>query len=99
MIETGIKSLIDKFRKILHARMRGQTEQARTLFNGFNIEDFPIIPEFRMSHENRLQEMQENCLLIGQSAVFQRHGGTRRAYHRNTKQDADHYTSHGGRIR
>jgi hypothetical protein len=50
MIKTGIKSLIDKFRKILVARMRGQTEQARTLFNGINIEDFPIIPEFRMSH-------------------------------------------------
>ncbi len=50
MTEVDIQSLIAKFRQILNARMRGHKAEARTLFDGINIEDFPIIPKFVMSH-------------------------------------------------
>ena len=50
MTQTDIQALIDKFRQILTARMRGHKAEARTLFDGINIEDFPPMWEFVMSH-------------------------------------------------
>jgi hypothetical protein len=50
MTETDTQALINKFRQILTARMRGNKEEARTLFDGINIEDFPVMPKFVMSH-------------------------------------------------
>ena len=50
MTEVDIQSLVAKFRQILTARMRGHKAEARILFDGINIEDFPMIPKFVMSH-------------------------------------------------
>ena len=50
MTEADIQSLIAKFRQILTARMRGHKAEARTLFDGVNIEDFPEMPPFVMRH-------------------------------------------------
>jgi hypothetical protein len=50
MTQTDMQALIDKFRQILTARMRGHRAEARTLFDGVNIEDFPVLPKFVMSH-------------------------------------------------
>ena len=50
MTESDIRSLIAKFRQILTARTEGHNAEARTLFDGINIEDFPVMPKFVMSH-------------------------------------------------
>jgi hypothetical protein len=50
MTETNIQFLIDKFRLIAALRTRGHKVAARALFDDITVNDFPIMPEFRMSH-------------------------------------------------
>ncbi len=50
MTSENIQSLIDKFRLIAAMRTRGNKEEARTLFDGIRVDDFPAMPKFRMSH-------------------------------------------------
>jgi hypothetical protein len=50
MTETDTQALINKFRQILTARMRGHKAEARALFDDITVNDFPIMPTFVMSH-------------------------------------------------
>ena len=47
MTEADIQFLIDKFRLIAAMRTRGHKVEARTLFDGIKVDDFPAMPKFR----------------------------------------------------
>jgi hypothetical protein len=47
MTEADIQFLIDKFRLIAAMRTRGHNAEARTLFDGIKVADFPAMPKFR----------------------------------------------------